>query len=249
VVKPVNIILTGNTTIQRRPLIVELVGPAGAGKSSLAQALKQRSKSILTCTPPYLRRIGHAPFFARNIILSTPILFHLYRNNYGRWFTPWEMAWLVTLNGWHRLLARQEFRNDTVIVLDQGPVFMLAWFSGFGPESFRSPSTKPWWDTMYKQWADVLDMVIWLDAPDMTLIERIRARDVWHGVKVKTDRDACEFLARWRAAHEHVLSALTSQANGPKVLDLNTAQEGLEETVNRVLVRFGFSDYEDRIVT
>jgi broad-specificity NMP kinase len=242
VVKPVNTMLTGNTTMQRRPLIVELVGPAGAGKSTLAQALKQRSESILTCTPPYFRRIGHVPFFARNIILSTPILFHLYRNNHGRWFTPPEIVWLVTLNGWHRVLARQVFRNDTVILLDQGPVFLLAWFCRFGPECLKSPSAKTWWDVMYQQWANVLDMVIWLDAADMTLVERIRARNVWHGVKEKTDPDACEFLARWRAAHKHVLSALTAEANGPKVLHLDTAQEGLEETVNRVLVRFEFSD-------
>jgi broad-specificity NMP kinase len=244
-----NKVLTVSTTVKRLPLIVELAGPAGAGKTTLAKALKQRSERILTCAPPYFRTIGHIPFFARNIILSMPTFFHLYQNNNGRWFTPREIAWLVTLKGWHRVLARQVSGNDKVIVLDQGPVFMLAWLYGFGPERLKSHIAKTWWDTMYKQWADALNIVIWLDTSDMTLVERIRARDVWHGVKEKSNSDACEFLARWRAANEQVLSALTAEAKGPKVFRFDTAQKCLDETVNRVLVLFDFTDYEDKVVS
>jgi shikimate kinase len=239
---------TDDRTMERPPLVVELVGPAGAGKTTLAQALKQRSKRILIGTAPQIRRVGHIPFFARNSLLLVPTLFHLHYKNNGRWLTPREIAWMVILKGWHRVLGRQASKNGTIVVLDHGPVAMLASLRFFGPENLKSQSAKKWWDSTYKQWADTLDMVIWLDTSDATLVERIRARDVWHRVKVKSDSEAFEFLARWRPVYEQVISELTVDSHGPKVFHLDTGQESLDETVSRVLVACGSKDSEDKIM-
>jgi len=243
-----NTVLADNTTMKRPPLIVELVGPAGAGKTTLAQALSQHSKRIRTDTAPYYRKIEDIPFYARNTLGLMPIFFHLYRNMNGRWLTREEIAWMAILNGWHQVLRQQLSMKGTVVILDQGPVFMLAWLYGFGPERLKSQCAKQWWGSMYKEWANTLDMVIWLDTSDATLVERIRARDVRHGVKQKSDPDAFEFLARWRLADAQVLSALTAEAGGPQVIRFDTAQNSPDEIVNKVLAVFGFTDCQGKIV-
>ena len=229
-------------------LIVELVGPAGAGKTTLAQALNQCSRNTLISIPPYFRRIEHIPFFARNTLLLSPTLLHLYFTKDGRWLTPKEMAWMVTLKGWHRALGRQASHNGTITLLDQGPVFMLAWLYGFGPKNLRGQSAKKWWSSTSKQWADTLDMVIELDTSDTILLERIRTRGKWHSVKGQSEAEVFEFLAHWRAAYEQVLSALTADGRGPKVFHFDSARQSLDEIVNRVRVLLGFTDYNDKIV-
>ena len=140
------------------------------------------------------------------------------------------------------MLRRQASNNSTIALLDQGPVFMLAWLYRLGLENLKGQSTRKWWNSAYKRWADTLDMVIWLDASDVTLVERVRARERSHGIKEKSDPEAFEFLARWRAAYEQVLAALTVDDRGPKVFHIDTAQHSLDEVVNKAVVLFGFTD-------
>jgi shikimate kinase len=234
-----------DNTIMERPLrVVELVGAAGAGKTSLIQALSRRSRRILIGAPPDVRAVASIPFYVRNILLLMPTLLRVHQHN-SRRLTRREIAWMAMLKGWDDVMARGLSSDGTVIVLDQGPVFLLAQLHWFGPESLRSQSAKEWWDRTYKQWADILDVVVWLDASDPILVERIRTRDKWHLVKEQPEPDVIEFLARYRAAYEQVISVLTGNGSGPKVLRLDTAREPLDKTVNRVLVACGLKDSEE----
>lgn len=145
---------------------------------------------------------------------------------------------MAVVKGWHRVLGRQASNNGTVIVLDQGPVFKLAWLHELGHGSLKSQAFERWWDSTLKQWATLLDVVIWLDAPDTILLERIDARDKVHLVKGKSEQDAFEFLARCRTAYEHVISMLMANSDAPGVLCFNTARESLDQIVDNVLAAF-----------
>lgn len=57
---------------EKSPRIVELVGLAGTGKTTLAQALRQCSNRIWVGEQPNFRRIGHIPFFAWNVLVMLP---------------------------------------------------------------------------------------------------------------------------------------------------------------------------------
>jgi len=229
-------------------LITELVGPAGAGKTTFMQALKQRSNRIQTSALPDSRSIKGIPFFARNTLSLLPILICLYRNNDGRWPVPRDIARMVILEGWHRELGRQA-SNNNLIVLDQGPVYILAGLCSLGSENLKSQSAKKWRDRMYKQYADTLDVVIWLDTCDTTLIERIHARHKEHVVKNISISEGIDFLARCRLAFEEVLSVLTAESRDLKVLHFDTAESSPDEIVDSVLVLLGITSCEEETFT
>jgi thymidylate kinase len=218
------------------PTIVELVGPAGAGKTALARILSQHSQSIALATPPYFRRIRHIPFFAINTLALLPTFLDLYRNKDGDWLTSGEIAWMTILNGWHHTLRQQASNTAKVVILDQGPVYLLARLSSFGSKILKSRSLKKWWKGMYQVWSATLDMVIWLDTADSILVERIRARETWHVTKGKTEAEAFDFLAASRAAYQQVFSALANEAGGPRLLRFDTSRDSLEEIKDWLLI-------------
>src|SRR3990170_1027659 len=151
------------------PLIVELVGPAGAGKSTLSRVLSQRDEKISIAAEIELRKIEHIPIFLTNFPFLLSILFS--RSRSGRSFTWEEIKYLVYLGRWPRLLRQQASNNGRVILLDHGPVFKLATLDAFGPERLKSQDFENWWRDVLYHGASILVLVIWLDAPDAVLMD------------------------------------------------------------------------------
>lgn len=246
-VQTINKVPTDNKSMKGLSLIVELVGPAGSGKSTLSQMLSQKSEDILLGVTPFVRGLLVSPFFLKHSLLLMPTFFRLYSNKHnGRCFTRREMAWMAILNGWHHLLRRGK-KDGKIIVLDQGPVFMLTQLHMFGPESLRNQSAIKWWQGIYSQWATVLNMVVWLDASNTRLLERIRTRDQWHLVKNSTKPEVFEFLSTYRAAYEQVISMLIENHGSPKLLRFDTTWENPDAIVDRLLTEFALDNKGSKI--
>jgi hypothetical protein len=84
-------------------------------------------------------------------------------------------------------------------------------------------------------------MIVWLDAADSYLLERIRTRDKGHVVKNEAAPIVFEFLARYRKAYDYTLSMLETKTSGPRVLRFDTGRYTPGEIVNCLLAEFGFS--------
>lgn len=233
-----------HTIIKRTQLVVEVVGPAGAGKTTLARALNQCSERILMRTPPYFRRVRDVPFFIRNTLPSLLTFPHLYDSNGSRRLTLHELALVVILSGWQRVL-RQTSKKYQIVILDQGPIFMLAELYAYGPENLKSQSAQKWWGTMCRQWSATLDLVVHLDTLDTHLIERILTRPKGHVIKGKNKPEAFKFLDRYRWAYEQVISMLTANEDSLRVVRFDTAQESLDGIVNRLLAEFALKEDRD----
>jgi deoxyadenosine/deoxycytidine kinase len=219
-------------------IIVELVGPAGAGKTTLAAELIQRNIRIQLGTPPYFREIKHFPFFTKNILSLLPIILYTYHDNHHRQLSLREIVWMATLNGWQRILVQQASRNDASIILDQGPVYLLTELYVFGPNCLKDQNVKKWWDTTFKRWASTLDLIVWLDTSDHTLIERIHTRGKWHLMKGQKEVEIIKFLAEYREAYENVISLLMSYNPHLKIIRINTGLEMLELVLDKLLIDF-----------
>jgi len=217
--------------------IVEIVGPAGAGKTALCRALSRHSKSIYPGNFPDVRSISAAPFFISNGLQISTALFSLPQHN-TRKLSRREFAWLSILYGWPDLLQK-ELKNNQTVVLDQGPVYLLTETCEFGPEYLRAQKAENLRNELYSRWANTLDMIVWLDAADIDLLNRIRRRDKNHIVKNESAETTYAFLARFRQAYDRTISNLTAGRHDLKILCFDTSKKSSEEIAQQLLLEFG----------
>jgi shikimate kinase len=225
-------VLKNRASKQKSALIVELVGLAGSGKTTLSRALIQRDDTIRVADDLALRRGKHMRIFASHLPFFLSLLLRCGRTT--RWFTWNEMKAMIYLKAWPQILRQQAMHNSSIILLDHGPIFKLATLNAFGPPRLKSPSFEPWWHSNFEQWASVLDMVIWLEAPNKTLLERINRRHQRHVVKAQPERNAYDFLLRYESSYEQILGRLGAYG-GPTLLHFDTNQASVEQLIDKVL--------------
>jgi thymidylate kinase len=110
----------------------------------------------------------------------------------------------------------------------------MATLHAFGPELLRQPAAAPWWNEMFRQWASVLDLVVWLDCPDEVLQERINGRERWHLVKGRSEQEVSRFLDRHRKSYYHVLFGM-SLHGGPGLIAFNAGRTSIEQMLRDIL--------------
>jgi shikimate kinase len=214
------------------PMLMELVGPAAGGKTTLSTALNSLNGTFVPGDDISLRRIKYLPLFVRNALRLRPLL--LARSPATRRFTWDEIKSMVYLQAWSRVLGRQGADAGAIVLVDQGPIFRLATLHEFAPETLRSPVAESWWRERFTEWAAILYRVIWLDAPDTILQERINARNRWHLVKGKSESEVHEFLVRYRRSYQYVLEKLAVNSE-PKLLCFDTSRQSVQDILEKIL--------------
>jgi thymidylate kinase len=209
------------------PVVVELVGPAGAGKSTLADVLACREDT---------RRVSiwglPLRFWVRSAASLVPTFLPLCL---GSRALPWsEMKQMIRLGALHRLLSQAAARRHRLIVLDEGPAFVLSWLRVFGrARLLRNAAYERWEQRSFTEWVRVLDVIVLLDAPDAVVAQRIRSRAKPHMIKHESDEQIAAFTARFRTAFAAVIPAITS-LNGTKQLTLPVGGEDPDALAVRV---------------
>ena len=169
------IVTDGNRGSLEGPCLVEIAGVAGAGKSTLARRLSRGEGDVRvgdfihTRTPAHLRYVVH----------SLPRIAPILAGTLGpgpRLSWP-EAKLLVYVTEWHRFLCSRAEYEGGVTLLDQGPLYALVRLKAQGKNVTGRAAFERWWNEMLEQWASHLDLVVWLDAPDAVLWERINGRD------------------------------------------------------------------------
>jgi deoxyadenosine/deoxycytidine kinase len=212
-----------------RSLVAEVVGPAGAGKTTLVEALRRRDPGIAIDVP--VHRIEQVPLAAETLVRFGPAF--LREPGRGRWFTPGEIRSMAYLDAWRRRVVEARSSQQTAIVFDHGPIFRLVTLRWFGPEITRSAVYRRWWERMLERWTRTLDLVICLDAPSEVLARRIHLRLRDHVVKGKSEDEVYRFLARYREGFEQLISAMQIEP-GPRILRFDTEQESVERVIEAV---------------
>lgn len=197
----------------------EIVGVAGAGKSTLTRALRfdygcRVADSLHTKLP------GHWPYVAHGLPRVVPFFAASMRD---RPALSWdELKFALYVGEWDRFLRAEYRHRPGAVVLDQGPMFALAcllW--GRKPVTRRAPF-EAWLRRMVERWSRELDAIVVLDAPDAVLLERIDAREQRHDAKGVPSHEGLELLERHREAYGRVFQLVHSHGSA-RVLRFDTA--------------------------
>ena len=212
------------------PLIAELVGPAGVGKTAMLRALGQRHAGIRAGLS--IDRARFLPAITRASLALLPTCIEVLRND-RRSIWP-VMLHLIRLRTLPTVLASRLARGPSAIVLDEGPLFSLARLSVFHRAHESRTRLGRAWQEQLDRWTRLLDVVIWLDAPDQILMQRIRTRFKSHPIKDDPDHAMKEFLSRFRQAYDEI-RARVSAVGRARMIDVDTATVSAEQAVPLIL--------------
>lgn len=194
--------------------VVELAGPAGAGKTTVATALTRTLPGTRLGRPP--GRIATV----RALVPAAPMLLACRdAAGAGRWWSQPELRSIGYLLAWQRTLTAPG--PGRLLLLDHGPVFRLATLVAGRPAALRDSAFGPWWRRNAAAWAGLLDTVVVLDAPTDELIARIESRQREHRVRGAGRSEAERFVEDYRVAFDEVLRTLSDL--GTPVVRVDTA--------------------------
>jgi shikimate kinase len=209
---------------QPGPQVIELIGPAGAGKTSLLRAVAGLAPGVRTGLR--LDRVRALPVVAWHAIALTPASLDMLFAD-PRWL--WAgLRHLWRLRAFPSLLERARGSGHQTILLDEGPVFSLGRLSVFQRAHEGSGWLARAWNAEVARWRESLTGVVLLDADNDVLAHRIRNRTKPHPVKNGSDRQIFAFLDGYRAAYRDIATRL--HANGRvHVVELETTTRPFEE--------------------
>jgi len=210
-----------------RARLVEVVGPAGAGKSALAEAycardpVRRRLESLWGLPRTFLLAGGAA-------LLPTMAAAALS----GRPMNPEELTHRIRIEALRRAVAAARAQPACLVLMDEGWLFGMSWLEVFHPAAGES-ARELWRTRQIEYWSRQLDAVILLDADDAVLAQRIRTRAKPHPVKASGDEEIRSFTARFRHAFERVVRDVRA-AGRVASLDLRTDHGVLADHVDRL---------------
>ncbi len=236
------------SAVRPRPLVAEVVGIAGAGKSALCRALHQRDVTVRSGLQIW--HLSHTWMLATGLLRLATLL-RCWRA--CGWSCREEANHIVRLHTLSWRVSLEASKGYRILPLEEGAVYVLAWLYAFGHDGVRSRRMERWWRVAFERWATTLDLIIWLDAPDALLGKRIRTRIESHPYADWADQPLYEFFARWRAGYEHIVSQLTHahgpshpspslpgreggvRGHGPKVMKFATDREPTDQIADKIL--------------
>jgi thymidylate kinase len=201
---------------------VELAGPAGAGKSTLARHLVE-AEVVLPEGVTTLR--GEKLRLARRVLQAMPAMVRI-----GWAKTLWLVRKQVLLDVW----VRRTPQSVLPVLYDQGPYFTMA-FSHWVLGGAGAGQSVDAWRRRYRRGAEeLIDLVVALDAPDQVLRERVTGREKDHVVKDAPPDVQDGFLA---ASRRLVGEAIAGPAGRRRcsIVDLSSYDVAPEELAAQVM--------------
>lgn len=216
-----------------RSFVAEIIGPAGAGKTTLTQLLRDKNNVRVGLS------VWKLPLWLLSVstLSSLPDLITFCRQ---REHFHWDdLKLVIQHNALLRLLSREGAKGYRALLMDEGNVFALAKLRAFGTDVVKRDEGGAM-QKLANKVVPALDAVIWLDAPDGVLAQRIRERNKEHRMKDKSDAEIKEHLSLYRSSFEGVVDDLRRR-NGSnlQVFRFSTDQQPLEQIADSVLLQTG----------
>lgn len=207
-----------------RGRVVEVVGPPGCGKSTVARALSTGRTGVRLISA--YTGAANAMAYLASALRIVPAMQARPR---GAATARKQLNWMIRLEASPRVRDRG---GDALLVFDQGPVYTMARLVGVSGRDEWKPRYERWWKEQIARWATATDLLVFLDAPDADLVGRIRARDKDHAAKRLDDEAAVDAVRASRSHYETVVRELT--AAGITVMRIDTSTSEVADAVLKI---------------
>jgi deoxyadenosine/deoxycytidine kinase len=192
-----------------RPIIAEIVGPAGTGKTTLSKTLNDRGGQIYAGISVWGQPVART---LAGALISLPTICSLYLH--GNRYRVSDLKRVAQITALYRQISRRQRsfndRGTHAFFMDEGVVFALTQLRVNRSGKRRDPSDPmlEWERKMIDRWSQTLNAIVWLDGPDDLLTERIRTREKAHRMKTRSDTEIVDFLSLYRSSYQEVISEL-----------------------------------------
>ena len=205
-------------------LVFELVGPAGVGKTAVLRAIAQLAPLVRTGLR--LDRLRQLPGVTWGAVALAPAMADMMFTD-ARWL--WSgLRHLGRLRALPAEIARARASGHQAILLDEGPVFSLGRLSVFQHANAGNGHLARQWRSEVTRWGMLLTGIVFLDARNDVLAQRIRQRSKDHQVKSGTDHEVDDFLNRYRSAYRDIMNRLTTDGR-VQIVELDTTTAPVEQ--------------------
>jgi hypothetical protein len=213
------------------PYLIEVAGVAGVGKSTLTHLLCQGDPECRRADFIHARTPEHLAYFAHSLPRLLPVM----AGSFGigprlRWA---DFKLLVYVTEWKRFLNGNPQYHFGCTVLDQGPLYALVRLKAEAKGGVCSAPFERWWNRMVELWAAELDLIIWLDAADQVVWDRINERVQRHKTKGEPVEVGRRFIVRYRRLFEEIFDRVNS-LGGAEVLRFDTSETRSEQIAAQV---------------
>jgi hypothetical protein len=203
------------------PLVLELMGPPGSGKTTLARRLEDEPFLVVLKD----HRRGDLPALLRGVLAALPVLGT--RPDEGVSRVRWA-AWAGRVTAAPHLVRRRVDAGARVVVLDQGPAYTLGRMASVR----RSPGAATWWEDRLRSCADLLAGVVLLDTDAHTLLQRVRTRPKQHVARGPATDTALRMLQGERERCRAIAERL--ERRGVPVVRLDTGLLEVDDQLHEV---------------
>lgn len=211
-----------------RPMVIELVGLAGTGKTTLLRAVGAHEPSVRAGVQ--VDRVRDLPVALGHGVRLAPLLLGAFGSGVH---AAWSAArYMVRLNTLLTITTRSDPQGPTLL-LDEGPTFILTRLAAFPEQHVGGPVFNMAWERGLRRTSGILDAIVWLDAPNAVLAQRIRHREKAHRIKGASDSELRAFLDRYRSTYDRVVDLIAS-SGATRVLRYDTSRRSPERLVHDI---------------
>ncbi len=203
------------------PLVLELMGAPGSGKTTVARRLEGEPGLVVVKD----HEIGDLPVLLRGLMTALPVLGATPVEGVSR--VRWA-AWAGRVTAAPDVVGRRLAGGARLVLLDQGPVYTL----GRMASARRSPAIAKWWEQRLRSCADLLGGIVLLDADAATLLERVRARTKPHAAREMAAEAALPMLQGERERCWEMAEHL--ERRGVRVMRVDTARSDVDDQLRQL---------------
>ncbi len=185
-----------------RPVVMEIIGPAGAGKSAVARWLVEHDRTIGVV--PHARASRDLRSFIDAALSLAPAVGQAMLREPR--FAREQLRHLVRLETLQGRLAAATRGSASQLLFDEGPLYSLARLRAFWPARLSGGMVDAHLRRSLQLWTPALDLVISLDAPNAVLARRINVREKEHRMRGQGDGAVFSFIDRYRGAYAGLLA-------------------------------------------